>query len=284
MENISYYQSFSSKGVKRMLATMRFVIFFLFVTQFQLIAKESTYAASATISIQAEQMLLTDLFSQIEKQTEFLFFYVDKDVANIKVNVKAQDQKIDEVLAQALAKTDLIYTINDRNVNIINKTYAKQQQSKTITGKVIDQNGDPVVGANVIEKGTTNGSITDQDGRFTLSVSPGASLLISYIGYNTQEIVIGNKSDFTIHLTEDTQSIEEVVVIGYGTARKADLTGSTTSLKGERLSNRNSPQLSTQLQGQMAGVQITRSSGDPAAGASIRIRGVTTMSTNDPLV
>ena len=267
-----------------MLATMRFVIFFLFVTQFQLIAKESTYAASATISIQAEQMLLTDLFSQIEKQTEFLFFYVDKDVANIKVNVKAQDQKIDEVLAQALAKTDLIYTINDRNVNIINKTYAKQQQSKTITGKVIDQNGDPVVGANVIEKGTTNGSITDQDGRFTLSVSPGASLLISYIGYNTQEIVIGNKSDFTIHLTEDTQSIEEVVVIGYGTARKADLTGSTTSLKGERLSNRNSPQLSTQLQGQMAGVQITRSSGDPAAGASIRIRGVTTMSTNDPLV
>ena len=165
MENISYYQSFSSKGVKRMLATMRFVIFFLFVTQFQLIAKESTYAASATISIQAEQMLLTDLFSQIEKQTEFLFFYVDKDVANIKVNVKAQDQKIDEVLAQALAKTDLIYTINDRNVNIINKTYAKQQQSKTITGKVIDQNGDPVVGANVIEKGTTNGSITDQDGR-----------------------------------------------------------------------------------------------------------------------
>ena len=91
-------------------------------------------------------MLLTDLFSQIQKQSEFLFFYVDKDVANIKVNVKANSNQIDEVLTQALAGTGLTYTINDRNINIMRKTYARQQQTKQIKGKVLDSNGDPIIG------------------------------------------------------------------------------------------------------------------------------------------
>lgn len=113
---------------------------------------ESSYSQSAVISVKAERMLLTDLFSQIEKQSEFLFFYVDKDVANIKVNVKANSNQIDEVLTQALAGTGLTYTINDRNINIMRKTYARQQQTKQIKGKVLDSNGDPIIGANVVEK------------------------------------------------------------------------------------------------------------------------------------
>lgn len=110
------------------------------------------------------------------------------------------------------------------------------------------------------------------------------TLKVSYIGYNTQEIVIDGKNQFIIKLTEDLQNLDEVVVIGYGTARKIDLTGSTSSLGGDKLQMKNTPQLSNQLQGQMAGVQITRSSGDPTSGATIRVRGVTTLSTNDPLV
>ena len=164
------------------------------------------------------------------------------------------------------------------------KAYARQQQAKQITGKVLDNNGDPIIGANVVEKGTTNGSITDVEGLFNISIAPGAILSISYIGYKPTEIKVGSQNSYNITLEEDSETLDEVVVIGYGTARKIDLTGSTSSLGGDKLRMKSTPQLSSQLQGQMAGVQITRSSGDPSAGATIRVRGVTTMSTNDPLV
>ena len=165
------------------------------------------------------------------------------------------------------------------------KFYVEQQETvKQITGKIVDNYGEPVIGANVLEKGTTNGAVTDIDGAFTISVSRNAVLSISYIGYKTIEVKVDNRSVYNITLEEDTEALEEVVVIGYGTARKADLTGSTSSLSGEKLQMKNTMQLSNQLQGQMAGVQITRSSGDPTAGATIRVRGVTTLSTNDPLV
>lgn len=147
-----------------------------------------------------------------------------------------------------------------------------------------DANGEPVIGANIVVKGTTNGTITDMDGNFVLDVPAGAVLHVSYIGYSDKEIPVGNQTVLTVSLAEDSRALEEVVVIGYGTARKIDLTGSTSSLGGDKLRVKSSPQLSTQMQGQMAGVQITRTSGDPSAGSSIRVRGVTTLSTNDPLV
>ncbi|HAL65016.1 MAG TPA: SusC/RagA family TonB-linked outer membrane protein, partial [Bacteroidales bacterium] len=153
-----------------------------------------------------------------------------------------------------------------------------------MTGKVTDEAGEPVIGANIIEKGTTNGTVTDVDGNFSLQVAENAVLQISYIGYLPQDINTSNKTTFNIVLVEDTKALEELVVIGYGTARKIDLTGSISSLGGDQLRMKSTPQLSSQMQGQMAGVQITRSSGDPSAGATIRVRGVTTMSTNDPLV
>lgn len=264
---------------------MKITVILLFVALFQAVAIESSYSQSVTVSIKAERISLTELFSLIEKQSEFLFFYVDEEVKNIDVNVKATNLQIDDVLRQALIGTNLTYTINDRNINIIRKAYAvRQQQTKHITGKVIDADGEPVIGANVVEKGTSNGSITDLEGYFSLHVAQNATLKVSYIGYNTQEIVIDGKNQFIIKLTEDLQNLDEVVVIGYGTARKIDLTGSTSSLGGDKLQMKNTPQLSNQLQGQMAGVQITRSSGDPTSGATIRVRGVTTLSTNDPLV
>jgi TonB-linked SusC/RagA family outer membrane protein len=156
--------------------------------------------------------------------------------------------------------------------------------AKRITGVVLDAAGEPVIGANVVEKGTLNGITTDADGQFSLQVASNAVLVISYIGYVSQEMPVANNNSFTVMMEEDTQALDEVVVIGYGTARKIDLTGSISSLSGDKLKTKSTPQLSSQLQGQMAGVQITRSSGDPTAGATIRVRGITTMSTNDPLV
>lgn len=154
-----------------------------------------------------------------------------------------------------------------------------------VSGKVVDQSGNPLIGVTiVVVEENTKGTITDIDGQYSISVGSNQTLQFSYIGYETANVKVSGKTVIDVVLEENVNELQDVVVIGYGTARKVDLTGSTASLSGERLANKNSPQLSTQLQGQMAGVQITRSSGDPSKGASIKVRGVTTMSTNDPLV
>lgn len=160
MKNVSYYRHLHPESLKKLVAITKITAVSLLTVLPSTMQAEPTYSQSVVISIKTERMLLTDLFSQIEKQSEFLFFYVDKDVADIKVNVKANSTQIDEILAQALTGTGLTYTINDRNINIMRKAYARQQQAKQITGKVLDSNGDPIIGANVVEKGTTNGSIT----------------------------------------------------------------------------------------------------------------------------
>ena len=147
MKNVSYYRHLHSESLKKLVAITKITAVSLLTVLPSTMQAESSYSQSAVISVKAERMLLTDLFSQIEKQSEFLFFYVDKDVANIKVNVKANSNQIDEVLTQALAGTGLTYTINDRNINIMRKTYARQQQTKQIKGKVLDSNGDPIIGA-----------------------------------------------------------------------------------------------------------------------------------------
>ena len=179
---------------------------------------------------------------------------------NIKVNIQIKNKQIDEVLSQALVGTDLTYTINDRNINITRKAYATQQkQTKHITGKITDVNGEPIIGANVIEKGTTNGIITDIEGNFDLNVTSSSILQISYIGYLSQEI------QFNIKLIEDTQDIDEVVVVGYGTQKKANLTGSVTSVSIKDLTNLTFGQTSMALQGLIPGVAITQRSGQPGA-------------------
>lgn len=261
---------------------MRITLVLLFVVLFESFAFDS-YSQETNVSVKAGQMKLTELFTLIEQQSEFLFFYIDADVKDVDVKLKTQSKKIDDILLQALSGTNLTYVINERNVNIL-KRHEVQQQTLFLTGVITDQNGDPIIGANVVVKGTTNGTITDLDGKYNLSVGPTDVLLITYIGYNRQEINVSGRTVINIEMVEDTQTLDEVVVIGYGTARKIDLTGSISSLGGDKLQMKNTPQLSSQLQGQMAGVQITRSSGDPTSGATIRVRGVTTLSTNDPLV
>jgi len=154
-----------------------------------------------------------------------------------------------------------------------------------VKGKVVDQNGQPVIGAAVLVlEDATKGAITDENGDWSLDVKQGNTLQFSSIGFITNSVKVGATKVINVTLEEDVNLLDDVVVIGYGTARKADLTGSTASVNGSRLKQTTSPLLANQLQGQMAGVQVTRSSGDPASGATIRVRGVTTMSNNDPLV
>jgi TonB-linked SusC/RagA family outer membrane protein len=246
----------------------------------------------AQISISATNTEINNILRQIEEKSDYTFFYSDNFLdLNQKVTIQAKDETIENILNRLFRNTNIGYRINNKQIALSEKSVQNrnreniaQQQGRTITGKVIDENGDPVIGANIIEKGTTNGTVTDVDGNFSLRLEENAILHISYIGYLPQNITTSDKMTFNIVLEEDTKALEELVVIGYGTARKIDLTGSISSLSGDKLQMKSTPQLSSQLQGQMAGVQITRSNGDPSAGATIRVRGVTTMSTNDPLV
>ena len=152
-----------------------------------------------------------------------------------------------------------------------------QQATKKITGTVVDASG-PVIGASVVEKGKSgNGVITDFDGNFSLSVSPGATLVISYIGYETQEIKVGNQSTLSITLKEDNAQLDEVVVVGYGTQKKKLVTGATVQVKGEDIAKLNTTNALTAMQSSTPGVNITQSSSQPGQGFKVNIRGMGTI-------
>ncbi|MBQ6916847.1 MAG: SusC/RagA family TonB-linked outer membrane protein, partial [Prevotella sp.] len=159
-----------------------------------------------------------------------------------------------------------------------------QQATKKITGTVVDASG-PVIGASVVEKGKSgNGVITDFDGNFSLSVSPGATLVISYIGYETQEIKVGNHSTLSITLKEDNAQLDEEEVVGYGTQKKKLVTGATVQVKGEDIAKLNTTNALTAMQSSTPGVQITQSSSQPGKGFKVNIRGVGTIGTSSPLL
>ena len=157
------------------------------------------------------------------------------------------------------------------------------QQSISVRGKVLDQAGEPVIGANILEKGTTNGTITDLDGNFTLNVRPNATLVVSYIGYATREVAVNNQRTLSITLSEDTEALEEVVVIGYGTVKKADLAGAVAVVDNKAFQDQPINDVSETLQGRLSGVQV-ESSGVPGGSVKIRVRGANSVNkSNDPL-
>lgn len=281
-------KSFQTTFKKRTPIIMKSLFFACLIGSAGIVQATNAYAQTTTISLNVENLTVGEILQQIEEKTDFSFFYNNRHVdLNRRVSVSMDETNIFNILDAIFTNTDVVYKVVDKRIVLTRKdeSYPSiQQATKKITGTILDDDGTPVIGANVMVKGTTNGTITDMNGKFSLDVEEGAVLQISYIGYANQEITVGNQNNLSIALKEDAEALDELVVIGYGTARKIDLTGSTSSLGGEKLQMRNSPQLSSQLQGQMAGVQITRSSGDPSAGATIRVRGVTTLSTNDPLI
>lgn len=157
-------------------------------------------------------------------------------------------------------------------------------QQFTVNGNVSTSSGETLPGVNILEKGTSNGTVTDLDGDFSLQVSsPEAILLVSYVGYEAQEVIIGGQTTLAIILQEDTKSLDEVVVIGYGTQRKSDLTGAISSIKSEDITRIPTANVTQSLQGRISGVQVTSNSGAPGAGTTIRIRGVGTLNNSNPL-
>lgn len=251
----------------------------------------STYAQSLKFSIHKQNSSISEVFKEIEKKSDFTFFFNDNQInVKQKVNVSANNASIEDVLAQVLQNTGYNYQIIDKQILIkvsdkeVMAVPAVVQSDKKITGTVLDATGMPVIGANVMVKGTTNGTITDMDGRFSLDVDKGATLVVSYIGFANQEIKVGNQTNLSIALKEDSKALDELVVVGYGTVKKSDLTGSVGSVSMEDVNKVGITSADRALQGQVAGVQVNARSGQPGESMMIRVRGGNSLSGgNEPL-
>ena len=192
---------------------------FTFLTAFQLYAGTS-YSQTTTPSLSLKKATLEQAIDRIEEETGYSFLYADHvlDVSRV-VNLEANNKDINLVLSRVFDNMNVDYKIVDKQIILSRKLESiplAQQQGHTVQGVVLDSNQEPVIGANVLVKGTTVGTITDIDGRFTLEVPDNAVLVVSYIGYLSTELVPGSKTDLTISLKEDSQNLDEVVVVGYG--------------------------------------------------------------------
>ena len=252
----------------------------------------STYATEHMLSLNLKNATIREAIESIKSQSEFSFSLDVKDLnLDEKVSVSLDNKTINEVLAVLFNGRNVRYEINDRHVVITRAgqvgSNAVMQQVKQITGRVLDANNEPIIGANVVVEGTTIGTVTDADGNFALDVPDGATLKISYIGYIEQSISVGNKSVISVILKEDSQALDEVVVVGFGTQKKLNLTGAVTAVTGEEMTKRPVTNAATMLQGQVPGLRVNQGLGAPGAEATtFRVRGQGTFSDagSDPLV
>lgn len=265
---------------------MKLTCFMLILFVFQSMA--NSYAQNTRIDLNITQSTLKQVFKEIESKTEYTFFYNDEviDLDRI-VDVQAKRETVDNILNRVL--TNCTYKIDNKNILLIPKNTDSpqpviQQDKRQVNGVVTDERGEPIIGANIIERGTTNGVITDLDGNFTLSVPENAILQISYIGYINQEIPVTNQTSFNILLREDLLNLDEVVVVGYGTVKKRDLTGSVSSVDASKISSVPAANASEALQGRVPGLVVTNSDWSPGTSPTVMIRGKRSITaSNDPL-
>lgn len=252
------------------------------------------------ITMKYEEVSLKKALADIEKQASIKFAYSGSIVKlHDKITVDVKGQKLREVLDELLKPRNIRFTEengyivltqqNDNRTSSLNELSENPKKDDlvlaTIKGRVIDASTqEPLPGVNILEKGTSNGTVSDADGRFQLNVKDGAALFVSFIGYVRQEIEISDsQSEITISMSPDIATLAEIVVTGYGTQRKSDITGAIGSISSDEIGSypvSNSTQL---LQGKVAGVMVTSESGSPGAGVNVRIRGLGSVNDNGPL-
>ena len=263
---------------------MRITTFLLLVCVFCTFA-ENTHSQNARVSINKKNVQLETVLNEIEHQTDYLFIYNNQVNVNKKVSLKAKNQPVSKVLEELLADSGITYSVEGNHIVLGKQTMAAApQQSSTIRGKVIDTNGDPVIGANIVEKGTTNGTTTDVEGNISINAKSGSTLVITFIGYVREEVKANAGRRMEIILQEDSETLEEVVVVGYGTMKKADLTGSVATVGSEVIEDRPLTNLGAGLQGAIANLNISSSNGAPGTGSKFNIRGTTNLSGGEPLI
>ncbi|WP_304379705.1 SusC/RagA family TonB-linked outer membrane protein, partial [uncultured Parabacteroides sp.] len=257
---------------------MRLSVVFLFLSLGIAVANNS-YAQNTTLSLEMSNSTIANVLEAVENQTDFSFIY-DANVVNInkKVSVSVNEKNIFDVLNKMFGNSDIAYTVVNKKI-ILNKKETieiMQQQGKRVTGVVVDKNNEPVIGANILVKGTTNGTITDVDGNYVLENVPADAILVfSYIGFDSQELKYNGQANIDVTLSEDTQKLDEVVVTAMGIKKKAaSLTYSSQQVGGDELTRAKDPNMITALAGKTAGVQINKNSSGLGGSAKISIRGV----------
>lgn len=243
-------------------------------------------AQTGKVNLNLKDAPVKELLNTIEKQTPYRFSYRDADLkGKSSVTISSKNEELKEVLTRELAQRGLSYRVSENLIIILPASQDRTPTEKTnkITGIVKDAQGEPIIGANIMVKGQSIGTITDIDGRFTLDAPEDAVLQVSYIGYTAQDIRIGNKKDFNVILEEDTKVLDEVVVVGYGVQKKSDVTGAMIRVDSEELNSRPVANAFDAMQGKAAGVDIV-SNERPGEIGTINVRGVRSLSaSNTPL-
>ncbi len=283
-----YWQSNegTSPSFKKIWLIMKLNFFLILLTALQVSAGVS--AQNTRLDLKMQNVTISQVFDEIERQSEVYFFYNKNQIDETRtISVDFRNKTIDDILKSMLPELSLTYEFAGKN--IIVKAAVQQnsgiQQQKTVTGKVTDSSGGSLPGVSIVVKGTTTGTITDADGNYNLSNVPAdGTLVFSFVGMKKIEVAVSGKSTVDAVLEEETIGIEEVVAIGYGSVKKSDLTGAVGSVQGETIAERQTTQLSQALQGAVSGVMVTRNNNAPGATSTIRIRGITTIGDNNPLV
>lgn len=239
-----------------------------------------------SISLSLRKGTLKELFVAIENKSDYKFVYDSSEIdTGRSISAVYSNQDISTILSETLV--GLSYEIKGNQI-IIRKSDAQEKKATariTVSGKVTDANGEAIIGANILEKGSRTGSITDANGNFSLSVASDASLKVSYIGYETREVKVKGRSQLSVVLEEDTKMVDEVVIVSYGSQLKREVTGSVAQINTSTLADMPVLQFSQELQGKIAGVQINQYSGQVGSGMAFRIRGAASLSSgNSPLV
>ncbi|MCD7914778.1 MAG: SusC/RagA family TonB-linked outer membrane protein [Tannerellaceae bacterium] len=248
------------------------------------------------MSVQLQNTTLRELFDLIEEKFDYSFLIRNNDIdLDERITIDMTDHSVEEILKNALKNQDAEFVVNENRIIVykasVSATHTQKtevnpvsQQTIKVTGVVIDaMTGEPVIGANLLIKDSSGGTSTDFDGNFTIEVPPGTVLIVSYIGYNHQEVVV-QSTPMTIRLREDTKTLDEVVVVGYTVQRRESLTGAMQVVSGETLNTNTTPSVENMLVGKSAGVSVTPGSGQPGASGKVVIRGKSTINgSSDPL-
>ena len=285
----SAWDELNSQALK-LLKVMKLTAFLILISVLSVFANES-YSQSKKLTLDMKQASVKDVLSNIEDQSEFYFLYSEKIVdVNRKVSVDIENQDIETTLNSIFEGTDVDHVVKDRIIVLSTKDMLASeiglfQQENNISGKVIDSEGQPMPGVTVMIKGTSIGTITGADGEFVIQATPEQTLVFSFIGMKTVEVLVENQKSIDVTMQIDAIGIEEVVAIGYGYEKKSDLTGAVVSVSNEDLNIGGTVSNAAQaLQGRTAGVQVTQNSRAPGGSISVRIRGANSISSsNEPL-
>lgn len=269
------------QGLIKVILLMKLTIALILMTTFQVSANDGFSQTRITLKLQSAELKLA--LKQIEKKSSYRFLYNDDVVSSTrKVDVNADNTLVTDVLDKMFSDGELGYRVLNNNLVVITSKNAEIKDIR-VTGRVVDSDGNPVPGVSVKVKGSSAGTSTAADGTYSISVPDGATLVFSSVGYESEEIKVNGRSSIDVALKNSVKQIEQVVVVGYGSQRKIDVTGAVGTIKGEEISKQSSVNAVSGLQGKVAGVQITNNGG-PGSSPQIRIRGVGTIfGSNNPL-